>query len=275
MSSRSKDLADDSDKATAVQTMSISSAAKGETRRISTNPSAEASTSGSGKGECYFLDRLTPQMVIEVVRHLNFGDIMRLRFTCSALYNICTPEVVLSTYGSTNDYRLQYVIEKLHTCHICFITYSMYDKSHFLDLGRQVRREFLPAVCVPCARANNMIDVRRWYQHVPAAYLPAYYTRLCRWCGCPSMEPGYKASFHPGTCDKRYRLAWHLYWCKWLLSNCLIIVGAALWPALNHAVDGKPSATATLCLTIVSVSPSPPRRPSSSSLSRLDYQFNS
>lgn len=162
MPARSKDLADDGDKATAIQMMSISSAAKGPTLRISTNPSAEASASGSGKGECYFLERLSPEMVVEVIRHLNFGDIMRLRFTCSALYNICTPEVVLSTYR-TKGHPTQVMIEKKHTCHICFVTHSRYNGSHFQDRGRRVRREFLPAVCVPCARANNMIDVRRWY----------------------------------------------------------------------------------------------------------------
>src|SRR5690606_1981014 len=124
---------------------------------------------------------------------------------------------------------------------------------------------FLPSVCVPCARANNMIDVRRWYRYEPGGYLPAYCTRLCRWCGCPSTEPGYNASFHPETCDKRYRLAWHLYWCKWLVCSCLIIVGAVLWPALNFPADGKPLATATLCLASVSLA---------SSLSSLNSQFD-
>lgn len=164
---------------------------------------------------------LPPDLILEIVGHLDFPSLIYLSRTCCTLYHLASPHEMRLRLG-----RMPYQALVLSTCQTC-LSSNRAPGPVILpspsDLGYP-----LASTCIECAlRADDprLTTQRR----APLATLEV--ARMCRWCGWPILpvteQTHRPPAFHP-KCQSKYDTTL-AKWTLWgIIQFGVGVTGAAL-----------------------------------------------
>jgi len=160
---------------------------------------------------------LPPELQVLVIRHLDFGDMQRLRQTCRFYHAFVSKPLVKDIFGK----ELKYIL--LSHCSRCLI----WDPTRANLLCAELRNPNYPfcSTCVDCAVKSEELMVGK--RVTLGNYQSAW---VCRWCGYPVQTHaglGGQSHFHK-KCYTRYCVALMVYAVLGWTQFCLVVVACAL-----------------------------------------------
>lgn len=191
-------------------------------REFSTqSPRKPSNGKRSKRKKLTFLD-FPSEVLIEISRYLDFGDISKLRRVCRPLRAILCKRVVRSLYP---DY-VSFIQAAGSTCNVCLKT------THPLCLilleGETRRRPYVGA-CLKCAHKHGYYI--RGQDHELARGGTAFSCRRCHW---PVFDCETGKHFH-FRCETRVRKMFRFWMIVWTSQMLLFAVGTAMiWVHFHH-----------------------------------------
>ncbi|KAL2265108.1 hypothetical protein VTJ83DRAFT_6208 [Remersonia thermophila] len=171
---------------------------------------------------------LPPEIFLMILRHLDFADIVRLRWTCKQLRALASPKQVQSLFGAD---RLR--MQLLSHCRVCL----RYDpcrssllSTNLMDLGYP-----LSSRCVDCAIEARDPRIRVGKKIVLANADSVW---VCRWCGFPITEgAAYGCEQMHRECYKHYNdVLFAFFVLGWIQLSLGIVASALAWRYYRHDV---------------------------------------
>ena len=185
------------------------------------------SGSGSWRGAAALsmLDRfflLPPELQLQILSYLDFGDVERFRRTCRLLRSRISKPLLRSLFPNLPAALLA-------TCYLCL---RSDDSRQGLVRGELSDARYpLASRCFGCIAQRDGFMVGRRYQLGNDAT-----AWVCRWCGYPVAADGAwnQPEFHK-LCYRRYGLILMIYVGAGCAQWCVVVVGAALcWAFFQH-----------------------------------------
>ena len=173
---------------------------------------------------------LPSEIVLEIIRHLDFGDMEHLRRTCSAVRYFASPHAIRVLIGPRH-----LKMQMLDHCKVC-LAKDVATRSGML-LGARTDLSYpLASVCIPCAIKTNDDRVRVGKMVRLANHSDVW---VCRWCGLPVSDGAMpnNSEFH-ARCYGSYNDAILAWFFLGVLQLCLCIIAAALaWRYFRHVTE--------------------------------------
>lgn len=184
---------------------------------------------------------LPPEILLMVLRHLAFADIVRLRETCKQLRALASPQQIRSLMGAA-----QLRAQLLGHCKSCLLHDPF--RSRLLQPTLADPGYPLASRCLDCALKARDPRIRVGRKINLANFDTVW---VCRWCGWPIVQgAAFGAEQFHRLCYKRYNDALFGYFVLgWLQLSLGVVASALAWRYFRHAVlVFAPTVTAFLLL---------------------------
>jgi hypothetical protein len=210
----------------------MGSAAAESPPSCSTTPEPKDECKGSGSRrppnrEPRHLLSLPPEILLMILRHLGFADIVRLRWTCKQLHAFANPQQLRTLFGP-EQLRLQL----LSHCKVC-LRYDQF-RTHLLHSTQMDQGYPLSRRCIDCAIKARDPRIRVGRKVLLGDYASVW---VCRWCGFPIVEGaafGYEQMHR--KCYRHYNDVLFVFFILGWIQLTLGIVAAALsWKYYRHS----------------------------------------
>ncbi|XWX00591.1 hypothetical protein V2A60_008612 [Cordyceps javanica] len=160
---------------------------------------------------------LPPELQFRVLSYLDFGDLERLRRTCSFFHTNVSPQLVRRLLHPNFHHHIRF------TCRICL-------KQHWGGAGALVSTDKfdshfpLSSRCVECVWNEKGFDVGKKY--LMANNVAVF---VCRWCGRPvTTQPAWNQPEFHKKCFKRYTQVVFLYYLIGLAQWVVVFVASGM-----------------------------------------------
>ncbi|KAK3988964.1 hypothetical protein QBC44DRAFT_242554 [Cladorrhinum sp. PSN332] len=194
---------------------------------------------------------LAPELLLLIISHTPFADILRLRQTCKFFHHLASPFTLRLIFGP------EVIRQQLHNhCKTCLLYDPLGRRLLLSPGGGQTFCQPLSNQCHGCALRENDARIKIGRKVCLADHTTVW---VCRWCGWPIAGNGsgngmaaYGHEQWHRVCYRGYSDALIMFFVLGIVQFCFGVVGGALsWRYFRHAaMVFAPSVTSFLLLWI-------------------------